>query len=73
MTLLTRANGIQVMVNADKVLFAQPFRSTEQPQANSQIYFSSSDYISLRDTFDEVISRLAPTVLSSKSGEIGAV
>lgn len=73
MILLTRANGVPVLVNPDKVLFVQPFRSAEAPQTASQIYFTASDCVSLRDTFDEVIAKLAPSLSKSKSGEIGAV
>jgi len=67
----TRANGTPIFVNPDKVLFVQPFRSAEAPNTASQIFFSSSDFVSLRDTFDEVIAKIDPTTLKHESGEIG--
>lgn len=72
MILLTRANGQPVSVNPDKVLFAQPFHSSDAPGAASQIYFTSADCVSLKDTFDEVRAKVWPSTMKPKGGEIGA-
>jgi hypothetical protein len=67
----TRSNGTPVFVNGDKVLFVQPFRSAESPNTASQIYFSAEDFISLKDTYDEVIAKIDPTTSKPATGEIG--
>jgi hypothetical protein len=77
--LFTRANGTAIFINPDKVLFVQPLRSAEYPNTASQIFFSASDFVSLRDSFDEVIAKfdeviakIDPIPSLQWSGEIGS-